>query len=141
MDIKAQACWKCQILIIITIAVAQITYLDSLLFLSHTERVPYHTSILTGQAWVYKLISGHPDQIRHNFGIDLQVFEDLLATLHQHGFVQSHNGVTIAEQLGIFLYTCVTELSSCHVGERFQRLPDTITRLVCQLFHQTQVAH
>ncbi|KIK71790.1 hypothetical protein PAXRUDRAFT_676657, partial [Paxillus rubicundulus Ve08.2h10] len=32
------------------------------------------------------------------------------------------------EQLGIFLYTCVTGLSSRHVGERFQHSPDTITK-------------
>jgi hypothetical protein len=117
-----------QIVIIITIAIAQITYLYNLLFLSHTERIPYHTSILTGQAWVYELISGHPDRIQHNFSINLEMFEQLLDTLHQHGFVQSRNGVTVAEQLGIFFYTCITGLSSRHVGERFQCSPDTITR-------------
>ncbi|KAF9219217.1 hypothetical protein BS17DRAFT_718269 [Gyrodon lividus] len=34
--------------------------------------------------------------------------------------MQSCNGVSVQEQLGIFLYTCVTGLTSCHVGERFQ---------------------
>ncbi|KIK73910.1 hypothetical protein PAXRUDRAFT_88446, partial [Paxillus rubicundulus Ve08.2h10] len=29
----------------------------------------------------------------------------------------------VEEQLDIFLYTCVTGLSSCHVGERFQCSP------------------
>jgi hypothetical protein len=114
--------------IIITIVIAQVTHLYHLLFLSCTERIPYHTSILTGQAWVYELISGHPDRIKHNFGIVLQIFDELLAVLNRHSFVQSLNGVTVSEQLGIFLYTCVTGLSSRHVGERFQRSPDTITR-------------
>ncbi|KIK26420.1 hypothetical protein PISMIDRAFT_44254, partial [Pisolithus microcarpus 441] len=36
--------------------------------------------------------------------------------------------VGVEEQLGIFLYTCVTGLSSCLVGECFQRSTDTITK-------------
>ncbi|KIK94937.1 hypothetical protein PAXRUDRAFT_141773, partial [Paxillus rubicundulus Ve08.2h10] len=49
--------------------------------------------------------------------------------------------------LGIFLYTCVTGLSSHNVGERFQHSPDTVTRYFKQLlfffslspFYTTQV--
>jgi hypothetical protein len=47
---------------------------------------------------------------------------------HRNGFVLSRNGVSVEEQLSIFLYTCVTGLSSRLVGERFQRSPDTVTR-------------
>ncbi|KIK78383.1 hypothetical protein PAXRUDRAFT_164165 [Paxillus rubicundulus Ve08.2h10] len=47
----------------------------------------------------------------------------------------------------MFLYTHVTVLSSCHVGERFQHSPDTLTRYFKQLlfffssspFYTTQV--
>ncbi|KIK74648.1 hypothetical protein PAXRUDRAFT_175015, partial [Paxillus rubicundulus Ve08.2h10] len=35
--------------------------------------------------------------------------------------------ISVKEQLGIFLYTCVTGLSSQHVTERFQHVPETIT--------------
>ncbi|KIK73911.1 hypothetical protein PAXRUDRAFT_89205, partial [Paxillus rubicundulus Ve08.2h10] len=53
----------------------------------------------------------------------------------------------VEEQLGIFMYTCVTGLSSRHVGERFQRSPDTVMRYFKQLllfflsspFYTTQV--
>ena len=38
------------------------------------------------------------------------------------------NGVSVEEQLGIYLYTCVTGLSSRLVGERFQRSIDTVTK-------------
>jgi len=38
--------------------------------------------------------------------------------------------VTLEEQLAIFLYASVTGLSVCHVGERFQRSSDTITKYV-----------
>ncbi|KIK36674.1 hypothetical protein CY34DRAFT_43588, partial [Suillus luteus UH-Slu-Lm8-n1] len=59
---------------------------------------------LTSQAWVYELISGHPNRIRHNFGVNLQICDELLAVLNRHGFIQSQNRLTASEQLGIFLY-------------------------------------
>jgi len=99
-----------------------------LVFLSPTVRIPYHTSILTSEAWVYELIHGHPNRIRHNFGVDCDVFDALLHVLHRNGFTISRNGVSLEERLGIFLYTCVSGLSSHLVGERFQCSPDTITR-------------
>ncbi|KIN95155.1 hypothetical protein M404DRAFT_46966, partial [Pisolithus tinctorius Marx 270] len=34
----------------------------------------------------------------------------------------------IEEQLAIFLYFCVTGLSSHHVGERFQHTPETVAK-------------
>ncbi|KAJ7050996.1 hypothetical protein C8F01DRAFT_939060, partial [Mycena amicta] len=36
--------------------------------------------------------------------------------------------VSLEEKLAIFLYTCVTGLSVRHVGERFQRSNETISR-------------
>lgn len=130
MDLEAQSDSRRKHLIVlaITIAIAQITYYYKLLLTSRAEKVPYHTSILTGKAWVIELITGHPDRIKHNFGVHLEVFESLVQTLHKHGFVQSRNGISVDEQLGIFLYTCVTRLSSRLIGERFQHSPDTITR-------------
>ncbi|KAH7903666.1 hypothetical protein BJ138DRAFT_974793, partial [Hygrophoropsis aurantiaca] len=50
----------------------------NLAFLSlSTERVPYHTSILTGHAWVLELMNGHPKRIKNNLGVSLHVFEEL----------------------------------------------------------------
>lgn len=114
--------------VILMAILLQVMNAYQLVFLSPTVRIPYHTSILTGEAWVYELIHGHPDRMRHNFGVDCDVFNALLHVLHRNGFVLSRNGVSVEEQLGIFLYTCVTGLSSRLVGERFQRSPDTVTR-------------
>ncbi|KIK98423.1 hypothetical protein PAXRUDRAFT_134231 [Paxillus rubicundulus Ve08.2h10] len=36
--------------------------------------------------------------------------------------------MSMEEQLAIFLYMCVTGLSSCHVAKRFQCSPDAITK-------------
>jgi len=64
-------------------------------------------------------MTGHPDQIWHNLGVNLPVFNALLEDLRRHGHIQSRNGISVEEQLAIFLYTCVTGLSTHHLGERF----------------------
>jgi hypothetical protein len=113
---------------LITCIVVQVSTLYHSLFGTPQEKIPYHTSTLTGQAWVLELMTGHPDRIWHNLGVNLEVFEELLQVLQENGFARSRNGVAVEEQLAIFLYTCVTGLSTRHVGERFQQSPDTIIR-------------
>ena len=41
----------------------------------------YHTSRLTGKAWVKELIYGHPDHIWTEFGVRLHVFMALVKEL------------------------------------------------------------
>jgi len=88
---------------------------------------PYHTSALTGEEWVIELIVGHPERIRCELGVRADVFQALVTELHALGHTNSRY-VSLEEQLAIFLYTCVTGLTIRHVGERFQRSNDTISR-------------
>ncbi|KAF8062591.1 hypothetical protein FPV67DRAFT_1394380, partial [Lyophyllum atratum] len=65
---------------------------------------PYHTSALSGQAWVEELIHGHPDRIFSELGM-LHVFTAFCANLTLYcGFETSRNGVKVEEQAAIFLY-------------------------------------
>jgi hypothetical protein len=91
------------------------------------DPIPYHTSILTGKGWVSELMSGHPERIRNELGVHLHVFEALLSELRRIGHRNSRF-VTLEEQLAIFLYCCVTGLTIRHLGERFQRSNETISR-------------
>lgn len=92
----------------------------------------YHTSKLTGAAWVDELLDGHPD--RTELGVRLHVFLMLEQELRiTCGVEDSCRGITVKEQLAIFLYMCVTGLSVRHVGERFQRSNETISRYVSLL--------
>jgi hypothetical protein len=46
--------------LIITVAIAYMTpYLD---------KEPYHTSMLSGFAWVQELLNGHPERIKNELG-------------------------------------------------------------------------
>jgi hypothetical protein len=88
---------------------------------------PYHTSALSGEAWVMELLSGHLERIRCELGMHAHVFAELISELRILGHTNS-KFVSLEEQLAIFLYTSVTGLSIRHVGERFQRSNDTISR-------------
>jgi hypothetical protein len=90
-------------------------------------REPYHTSALSGDAWVLELLCGHPDRIRTELGVTLEVFNDFIQELRYFGY-KSSRYVSLEEQLAIFLYMCVTGLTIRHVGERFQRSNGTISR-------------
>jgi hypothetical protein len=99
---------------------------STLLNPTHTKE-PYHTSVLSGEGWVMELVAGHPDRIRCELGVRRRVFTELLAQLRTLGYTNSKT-VSLEEQVAIFLYTCVTGLTIRHVGERFQRSNNTISR-------------
>ena len=88
---------------------------------------PYHTSLLSGHAWVQELLNGHPERIRTELGVHKEVFHALIEELEGMGHRDS-SYVTLEEQLAIFLYTCITGLTIRHVGERFQRANWTISK-------------
>jgi hypothetical protein len=94
---------------------------------SRVDPQPYHTSILTGEGWVLELLAGHPERIRCELGMRREVFIQLITELRALGHTNSRF-VSLEEQLAIFLYCCVTGLTIRHVGERFQRSNDTISR-------------
>jgi hypothetical protein len=91
------------------------------------SKIPYHTSALDGAGWVAELLEGHPERIRHELGVHKHVFLALIKALKSGG-IRSSRHVAIEEKLAIFLYTCVTGLSITHVGERFQRSNDTLSK-------------
>ena len=95
---------------------------------------PYHTSALSGEAWLIKLILGHPDCIHCELGMDVHTFKSVTLELCHHGH-RASSQVSLEEQLSIFLYICVTGLSIRHVGECFQRSNDTISRYVAIHFY------
>ena len=82
------------------------------------DKQPYYTFALSGSAWVLKPLTGHPKHIWSELGVQKHVFNILLQLLLNAGYGDSRY-ITFEEQLTIFLYACVTGLSSCHLGEQF----------------------
>ena len=126
----------------IIIAMIQVAISATLLYAGPLyDKTPYHTSALTGAAWVCELLKGHPERIRNELGVHKHVFHALIKSLQSAGYTSSRY-VTLDEQLAIFLYTCVTGLSIRHVGERFQRATETVSRYVIEIYtHLTADKH
>jgi hypothetical protein len=95
---------------------------------SHYDKQGYHTSALSGADWVRELLDGHPERIRSELGVHNHVFNAIVDELKLAGLTNSRY-IFLEEQVGIFLYTCVTGLSLRHVGERFQHSGETISTL------------
>ena len=91
---------------------------------------PYHTSILSGYAWLQELLHGHPECIHTELGVH-KVFHVLIRELRSMGHSDIRY-VTLEEQLSVFLYMSVTGLSIHHVGERFQHANGTISKCIFQ---------
>jgi hypothetical protein len=91
------------------------------------SKEPYHTSILTGEAWVQELLHGHPKRIHTELGVHLHVFQQLVMVLQECG-MQASKWISLEEKVAIFLYASVTGLSIRHLGERFQHSNETISR-------------
>lgn len=89
---------------------------------------PYHTSALTGQAWVKELIEGHYDRIWSELGMRVHVFLTFVHELRTVAELGDSRHITLEEQAAIFLYMSVTGLTVRHVGERFQRSNETISK-------------
>ena len=107
-----------------------VTHCTVLLLEAHSDPQPYHTSnLLTGAGWLVELLLGHPDCIHCELGVRKHVFEALVNELRSMGYGDNRS-ICLEEQLGIFLYTCVTGLTVRHVGERFQRSNETVARYV-----------
>ena len=66
--------------------------------------------------WVQELLNGHPDHIVCELGVQKEVFEELIHTLHAIGTTDSKH-VSLEEQLVISLYISVTGLTIHHTGE------------------------
>ena len=106
-----------------TIGIATVLYASS-----YYWKQPYHTSALTGAAWVKELIHGHPNRIWTELSMRLHVFIALVLELRLVGGLADSRYVGLEEQVAIFLYICVTGLSIRHVAERFQRSNETISK-------------
>ena len=73
-----------------------------------------------------ELLAGHPECIHCELEVHHFVFEAFILDLWEMGYDNSRHGVSLEEQLVIFLYASVTGLTVRHLGEYFQRSNKTI---------------
>lgn len=94
---------------------------------TYYNKQDYHTSALSGAAWINELKNGHDERIKSELGVSKEVFCELINVLQDLGYSDSRH-VQLNEQVGIFLYMCRTGMSVRHVGEHLQRSNDTVSK-------------
>lgn len=99
-----------------------------LLYASRFDKVPKHTSVLSGQNWIDELIKGHDGRFYDEMGMKKHVFWKLLSVLRKDTGLQDTRNVSAEEQLAIFLQFAHRGLSNRALQERFQRGPETISK-------------
>ena len=114
-DMNAEECQcaahTCTVQRIGQVTMTFITIVSMLLTLLNTNiPEPYHTSILSGQGWVNKLLKGHPERIHCELGVSWEAFLQLITLLCGFGFGDS-KFVQLEERLAIFLYMSITGLT------------------------------
>lgn len=95
---------------------------------SYVDKVPCHTSILSGAEYVQELLNGHPDRIYNSFRMDKHVFQRLCCTLQSLNLLHDDRHVGVQEAVAIFLYIVSHSERMRIAAERFQRSKDTIHR-------------
>lgn len=120
---------QCTVVIAVVSAIASSAYAAASLYHLSSIRHPYHTSVLSGHAWVCELLVGNVNRIRENLGFGCRAFRRLVTALERKsGLCDSRRGVTTNEQVAIFLYTVTTGLTLCKVAKRFQRSMSTVSQ-------------
>ena len=71
-------------------------------------KIPYHTSALSGAAWVAELLQGHPEHIQCELGVHKHVFWFLVS------FLSSNNWSTTFLQCFAGRATCHFFIQMCH---------------------------
>lgn len=92
------------------------------------DKVPMHTSILTGRGWLEELLNGHHSRFHRSMGMERHVFKKLVHSLRLHCQLGSTKHLTDEEQVAIFLRIAKTGLGSREHQERFQCSGDTISK-------------
>jgi hypothetical protein len=92
------------------------------------EKVPQHTSSLTGLAWLRELFQGHPIRFYNVFGMERHVFRQLVVELALFTGLGHSKHVRMVEQVAIFLWMVRMGARNREAMERFQRSADTISK-------------
>ncbi|KAH9021387.1 hypothetical protein EDB85DRAFT_1820819, partial [Lactarius pseudohatsudake] len=64
---------------------------------------PVHTSVLSGQQWLDKLLAGHDARFHNKLGMNKFIFRRLLSVLEADAGLHGTRHVHASEQLAVFL--------------------------------------
>ena len=98
-EILCQRCILLHILAMSGLIVLETIKSCILLYSLHFNRVPQHTSILSGQDWLNELIAGHDGRFYNKMGMKKHLFWMLLSLLQREASLWDTRHVSSKEQL------------------------------------------
>ena len=97
-------------------------------------RTPCYTSKLSGSEYTRELLEGHPHRSYHNLRMEPWIFKALADYLSSRGLLKSTRGVTVEEQLALFMYMLARNASFTALCNMFQHSGETIHRHIAAAF-------
>ena len=101
---------------------------------STRAKTPCHTSKLSSAEYTCELLEGHQRRSYRNLRMEARIFKALVDYLSSRGLLQSTRGVTVEEQLAMFMYMLARNASFTALCDRFQHSGETIHRHIAAAF-------
>ena len=102
---------------------------------SRREKIPVNTSILTGAKYIREILDGHPQRCLDILRMESHIFQLLCDHLRSKNLLKNSKGVSVEEQLGMFMYMLSRNASYRTLTDRFQHSPETVHRHINGCFN------
>ncbi|WVZ93069.1 hypothetical protein U9M48_039082 [Paspalum notatum var. saurae] len=107
----------------------------ALYYASTRSKTPCHTSKLSGAEYTCELLEGHERRSYENLRMEPRIFKALADYLSSRDLLRSTRGVTVEEQLAMFMYMLARNASYRALCDRFQHSGETIHRHITACFN------
>ena len=99
------------------------------------EKRPEHTSEYTGAKKVKEILEGHENWCKSEFRMETRIFKETRNYLRREGLLRDTRGVTVEEQLGMFMYMISHNASNNRLKKAFQHSGETVHRHIRVVFN------
>ena len=99
------------------------------------EKRPKHTSEYTGAKKVKEILEGHENWCKSEFRMETRIFKETCNYLRREGLLRDTRGVTVEEQLGMFMYMISHNASNDRLKKAFQHSGETVHRHIRAVFN------
>lgn len=98
------------------------------------EKMPVHTSSLPGAIKVKEIFEGHPSWCKVEFRMEPEIFKATTNFLRRENLLRDTRGVSVEEQLGMFMFMLSHNASNQRLQKAFQHSGETIHRKITEVF-------
>lgn len=107
----------------------------------HYEKQAVHTSILTGESYVQKLLKGHPRAFQRTFRMPRYTYRKLEEFFENNTDLEASDTISIAQKFAMFIWIVGKGASNRDVQDRFQHSGDTVSRCFHQVLKALLIVH